>query len=202
MPKFSESEKVAIREKLLAKGEQLFIQHGFKKVTVEDLTKEVRIAKGSFYSFYKNKEHLYAEILLGIQRKVLADAEIFLQKNHTLPSRQLVKDLTLWSFKETEKYPLLLQQDAELISHLSRKLAEETYPDIDEEMMRMLVVRGVKFRHDLKLITEVSQTLTITFFDLRSRKGSKGVEAIMSILIDAVANEIVRDDEQLTGCSQ
>lgn len=196
MPKFSELERTIIQEELLIKGEQLFIQYGLKKATVEDLTKEVGIAKGSFYAFYENKEHLYAGILLRIQKKMLADTEIFLQENHTLPPRKLVRDLTLWSFAEVKKQPLLLQHDAEVISHLSRKLSKKVideYPDIDAQMTDLLVQHGVKFKVDLKLVKKVSQTLTIIFFNLQGQDPEE-VEAVMTILVDGAVNEVVSDE--------
>ena len=62
MPKFTESEKQAIQETLLREGEKLFVEYGLKKVTVDELVKAAGIAKGSFYSFYSNKEHLYMDI--------------------------------------------------------------------------------------------------------------------------------------------
>ncbi|MCL2438266.1 MAG: TetR/AcrR family transcriptional regulator [Coriobacteriia bacterium] len=197
MPKFSESERAVIQESLLTEGEQLFIRYGLKKVTVEDLTKEAGIAKGSFYAFYKNKEHLYADILLRIQQKTLVDTEVFLQKNCSLPPKQLVRELTLWSFGEVKKQPLLLQHDAELISHLTRKLPKEVreaYPDVDAQMTDMLVEHGVKFKVDVDLVKKVSQTLTITFFDLQGQDFEKS-EAVMDILVDGVVNEIVYDNK-------
>jgi len=197
MPKFNETEKALIQKALLVKGEQLFIRHGLKNVTVENLTREAGIAKGSFYAFYKNKEHLYAEILLDIQKKTLMDTEVFLQENCSLSPKQLVKELTFWSFEEVKKQPLLLQHDAETISHLSRKLPKEVldaYPDIDAQMTDMLVECGVKFKIDVGIVKKVSQTLTITFFDLQGQ-GVEESEAVIAVLVNGVVNEIVDDDK-------
>ena len=52
MPRFSENEKERISNKLLTEGERLFTIHGIKKVTIDDLTEAVGIAKASFYTFY------------------------------------------------------------------------------------------------------------------------------------------------------
>ena len=40
MPKFSDREKERIYDKLREEGEQLFVQHGLRKVTVDELSRE------------------------------------------------------------------------------------------------------------------------------------------------------------------
>ena len=195
MPRFSEEEKRSIREDLLAKGEQLFAQHGLKKVTVDDLTKEVAIAKGSFYAFYKNKEHLYVEILFLIGNRVLADTEVFLEENSSLEAKELVKRLIMWSFDEMEENPILMQQDLEIRTHLIRKLSQETldhYPDIDVEGAKMLVEHGIKFKHETEIIGKTFQALSIVFDGMHGYEAEKK-KAVMEILINGVLNEIVED---------
>lgn len=66
MPRFSESEKEIIRQKLLAEGERLFAAYGIKKVSIDEIVRAAGIAKGSFYTFYASKEHLYMEIAGGL----------------------------------------------------------------------------------------------------------------------------------------
>ena len=195
MPKFSDNERTIIQEKLLAEGEQLFIRHGLKKVTVDDLASKVGIAKGSFYAFYKSKEHLYTEILLSIQNKVLADTEVFLKENNSLKPKELVKKLTIWSFEEMGKYPMLLQQDLELMTYLVRKLPREildTYPDIDVEMTKMLAAQGVKFKCGVEIAGSVSQTLSVVFAHLKGSKDEIS-KAVMEIFINGIVNEMVEE---------
>lgn len=60
---FSEAEKVDIRELLITKGKELFGARGLKKTTIDDITRDVGIAQGSFYAFFNSKEELYFEIL-------------------------------------------------------------------------------------------------------------------------------------------
>ncbi|MCL2391100.1 MAG: TetR/AcrR family transcriptional regulator [Oscillospiraceae bacterium] len=195
MPKFNDTERAIIQEALLTKGEQLFIRYGLKKVTVDDLVNEAGIAKGSFYAFYKSKEHLYTEILFDIQNRVLADTAVFLEEHKSLPPKELVKKLTVWSFDGIEKYPILLQQDLELMTYLVRKLPKEildTYPDLDVQMTKMLAEQGVKFKCGVEVAGSVSQTLSIVFAHLMGSK-DKNAKAVMEIYIDGIVNEIVEE---------
>lgn len=59
---FSEAEREDIREALVAAGEEYFVRFGPRRTTVEDLTEEVGIAKGSFYNFFDSKAALFMEV--------------------------------------------------------------------------------------------------------------------------------------------
>jgi len=195
MPKFNDNERAIIQEELLTKGEQLFIRYGLKKVTVDDLVNSVGIAKGSFYAFYNSKEHLYTEILFSIQNRVLADTVIFLKNNKALKPKELVKKLTIWSFDEMQKYPMLLQQDLEMMTYLARKLPVEIldeYPDMDVEMAKMLVERGIKFKCGVEVAGSVSQTLSVAYAYLMGTRDEIG-KVVMEIFINGIINEIVEE---------
>lgn len=61
---FTAEQQELIREELFLKGIQLIRQLGVKRTTVDKLTKECGIAKGSFYLFYSSKEE-YLMALAG-----------------------------------------------------------------------------------------------------------------------------------------
>ncbi|ASA21505.1 TetR/AcrR family transcriptional regulator [Paenibacillus donghaensis] len=64
MPKkFSEAEKNRIQQKLLESGRSLVSRYGFKKTSVDELTKGAGIAAGTFYGFYQSKEELFFELV-------------------------------------------------------------------------------------------------------------------------------------------
>lgn len=60
---FTDRERTAIRNDLIDAGRELFGKYGLKKTSIEDLTKTVGIAQGSFYTFFKSKEKLYLEVI-------------------------------------------------------------------------------------------------------------------------------------------
>jgi AcrR family transcriptional regulator len=71
MPKgFNLHEKQIIKTALLQEGKFLFSTYGLKKTSIEDITKAVSIAQGSFYIFYTCKEELYFDILEIEQEKI------------------------------------------------------------------------------------------------------------------------------------
>jgi AcrR family transcriptional regulator len=57
MPKaFSDTERERIKARLLGAGKQLISKVGMRHLVVEDIAREGRISKGSFYSFYPSRE--------------------------------------------------------------------------------------------------------------------------------------------------
>lgn len=74
MPKgFTQEESGFYKNRLLETGEKLFSTYGLKRVTIDQIVKEVGIAKGSFYKFYRNKEDLCYDCIMEIERKVRLD---------------------------------------------------------------------------------------------------------------------------------
>ena len=196
MPKFSENEKAIIKEKLHIEGERLFIQHGIKKVTVDDLVKAAGIAKGSFYAFYKNKEHLYMEIMGILQKKMLEDKKDFLKKNCPMPPKELMKKVILWFFREAQKYPMVIRQDSETTEYLFRKLPKEVmdaHTHEDKQDILELMEYGITFKCDIEIATKTLQMLAITFLNLQSDMNDN-YDNVMEIMLNGVINEIVRDD--------
>ena len=71
MPRaFDQSERSDIRRRLQGAARRLFAAQGLLKTTVDDLAGAAGIAKGSFYSFYANKELLFFELLEQSQNTI------------------------------------------------------------------------------------------------------------------------------------
>lgn len=197
MPKFSESEKEIIKDKLLVEGEHLFTMYGLKKVTVDDLIKATGIAKGSFYVFYTNKEHLYMDILGKLQEKLWSKTNEFLKTNETLSPKELTKKLILWSLEEMKKNPMLMQVNNELTEYLYRKLPKEIIDEhtkSDSKELEKLKEYGVTFKYNIDITTKIFQMIAIMSFDLLQDE-DENQNTIIDIILNGIINEIVSDDK-------
>lgn len=74
---FSEQQKEKLREQLLITGFELLKQFGYRKMTIDDITKKCAIAKGTFYRFFKSKEDFVYELMIyerDKEKQALLDA--------------------------------------------------------------------------------------------------------------------------------
>lgn len=196
MPKFSDTEKEMIRQKLMQEGERLFTTFGLKKVSIDEIVRAAGIAKGSFYSFYTNKEHLYMDIAANLQEKMWLEMEEFLEKNRSLPPRELCKQCFLWMFQELERYPMLRQANSETAEYLYRKLPPEViaaHTQDDGHELEKLAEYGVHFTCGIEIATKTLQTLAVSFLNLQ-QDSTKDQLTIMEIILDGVLKEIVSDE--------
>lgn len=60
---FSEEEKEQIRTKIMETALDLFHDKGTKSLSIQELTKRVGIAQGSFYHFWKDKDALVLDVM-------------------------------------------------------------------------------------------------------------------------------------------
>lgn len=62
------------RAALLAAGERLFAEQGYREVSVERIAHATGLATGSFYNYFPSKEAFYTQILALIERRAVSEA--------------------------------------------------------------------------------------------------------------------------------
>lgn len=63
------------KDALLKIGERLFSQHGYRDVSIRDITNAAGLGMGSFYTYFQSKEQLYDAIIDGIEERGIKDVE-------------------------------------------------------------------------------------------------------------------------------
>lgn len=63
-----------MREKIIHKSTELFLEYGFKSVTMDDIASELSVSKKTIYEYFKNKTQLIEEVAhfvsCGIQEEI------------------------------------------------------------------------------------------------------------------------------------
>ncbi|OKZ58115.1 MAG: TetR family transcriptional regulator [Clostridiales bacterium 45_37] len=85
---FTDFETEQLRKALLKETRHCAVTLGMKKTSVDQLTKAVGIAKGSFYKFYESKEMLFFAVLEGIHSELYGVADRALSENAGLPAAE------------------------------------------------------------------------------------------------------------------
>lgn len=115
-----ERKAAATRLKLFRCALLLFAERGFQNVTVEDITEAADVGKGTFFNYFKSKDHVLsvmAEIQLGKVREALEAGE-----SGKRSIRLIVHDLFLKISEEPGRSPELAR--ALLTAFLSSTIRE------------------------------------------------------------------------------
>jgi AcrR family transcriptional regulator len=67
---YTDEERAALKLKIKETAAVMFADQGFKNFRIQHLTRQVGISLGGFYTFYKDKEALYEEILRDEKNRI------------------------------------------------------------------------------------------------------------------------------------
>ncbi|RCX21339.1 TetR family transcriptional regulator [Fontibacillus phaseoli] len=193
MPRFSENEKKRINEKLLTEGERLFLTHGIKKVTIDDLVKAAGIAKASFYTFYESKEYLYLDIVQNIQQTIFAELNTLLDSNSDSSSEERVLQVFEAMSKMILQYPVLIHMDTATIELIARKVSKERLSAFREQNFdaaQALLNHGVRFSCDIQTVSHAFQAIYHSWMYLRDQ-GEQIQSTVTNIILRGVVSQIV-----------
>src|ERR1700689_133913 len=84
-----ERHRTEIRERLFRSALRLFAERGFMETTVEDITEAADVGKGTFFNYFRTKEHVLATF--GAER--LASFERALERAKKGPVLPVLRDL-------------------------------------------------------------------------------------------------------------
>ncbi|HDR7516404.1 TetR/AcrR family transcriptional regulator [Bacillus mobilis] len=133
------------RKEILETAERLFITKGYTKTTVNDILKEIGIAKGTFYHYFKSKEEVMDEIIMRIIKEDVAKAKVIVSNPNIPVLEKLfrvlmeqspksgdVKDKMIEQFHQPNNAEMHQKSIVQSIIHLSPVLAEILEQGIDE----------------------------------------------------------------------
>ncbi len=198
---FTEREKEIIRNDLINTGRELFGTFGLKKTSIEDLTKAVGIAQGSFYTFFKSKEELYLEV---IDREGEAIKKKFLKEDKG------IERLTRGSFKTFFKKALevvnsnpiikqvFLEEEVDL---LIRKIPPEKMKEYNKRFLHDFLPLIKRWQHEGAIINNYSPEVIVAVLQtmyhpiLHKKDFDEEVfEEMIELLIDIVAKGLVIEE--------
>ncbi|AKL96117.1 repressor protein TetR family [Clostridium aceticum] len=196
MAKFTELEKEKIREELLNVAYRFFIDKGFKRSSLEDITSSVGIAKSSFYIFFESKEMLYMELLAheGEQIEKQVWPKVIAAKDIRSAIKIYLNEMA--SELETKILTQRLVYDLDEYKLVSRKLSPEY---VGSENLRSIVplMEFIRSRQESNEIIDddpgvIAGVLRSAWLIGAQKKDLQqyNYERIKELLFEAVANRI------------
>jgi AcrR family transcriptional regulator len=111
---------------LMRIGERLFAQHGYRDVSIKDITSSAGLGMGSFYTYFPSKEAFYSEILDAIELRGIHDVE-----KHVSSLRS-----PLFRLKALFRYATLSLRSNEILRGIYTGEKRYLYPGLEERAQR------------------------------------------------------------------
>ena len=105
-------------EEILQKAQDLFIEHGEDKVTVEMIADAVGIGKGTIYKHFETKDEIFLRLMIRYEEQ-LGDVFDQLDENGDKDRTRLAKEYFGFRMKNPEKYALFDRLEHKLTNNNS-----------------------------------------------------------------------------------
>lgn len=146
---------------ILATAKMLFWKYGFKKVSIEEICREAKTSKVTFYKFYSNKVELAKNIIDQIVEKSLDE----------------FKHLAENAASTSELFETLIKGKKEGIHEISKEFLDDFYSDNSFGLKEYMVLKGSDVMNEtitgMKRLQErglIRKDLNIQFFIYFSKK--------------------------------
>jgi len=187
------------REKIIEVAISHFDKFGFKKTVIDDIVREVGIAKGTFYLEFPSKEDLFIEVI-GVLRSKIMEEFYVAMKEYDSPLEK-IRVMLRFTFDAMEDNPLLanLLRDGSELQILLSMLDMPGWQNEIESMLGFMTdilhegIRKGEMRSDLDIdaFPFVFGSLKFIHYykDIVTRDFLKS-ERLIDCLIDTVINGI------------
>lgn len=198
MPKgFHDHEKKIIKSKLIEQGRSLFNTHGLQKTSIQDITRYVGIASGSFYKFFRSKEELYFEILEIEESKI--KEELFTLDLGSDP-KKAIKNIILKMINTIENTPILQHLYSEnTMEAIIRKLPPEklaAHFNKDADFLTPLIQEwqkhGLAFTEPPEIVSSILRSLVLLSFQ-KEKIGEKEYPKTIQFFIETTVDGFLKE---------
>ena len=162
---FTEDQNETIRRDLIREARRCGVTIGMKKTSVEQLTRAVGIAKGSFYKFFPSKELLLFAVLEDIHTACFAAAQASLRETSALSHADRAAKAILAACRwlsETQAL-VFVENDAEfLLRRLPDEVKTAHYRDDETHIWALLEGGGLQPKGGIALAAAAIRGLILT----------------------------------------
>ncbi|MCQ6282261.1 TetR/AcrR family transcriptional regulator [Bacillus sp. EB600] len=122
-----------------------FSLFGYKATTMDQVAKLANVGKGTIYTFFKNKEELFNEIISSLVKEMIAEAEAVIDPE--LPFAENVHRALyrLLEFRSQHQLMIkLIQEETEMGTHAVSEMLEHVEQEIIEYLKQKIDIATAK----------------------------------------------------------
>ncbi|MBU4438889.1 MAG: TetR/AcrR family transcriptional regulator [Firmicutes bacterium] len=202
MPKiYSNEKRQEIRSQLMMVGLELIKQNGFKKMSIQELTKRVGIAQGTFYNFFSSKEMLVYELADAYQQSTNLKLEEIIQTKGYFGRNDLRELYDCMFLKdESNVYRFITSEDLQMLYTRLPSDCFHKMTDLKKEMESTLLnANKLKEHYDLDTVINWIQIMNLTIQNKDILVESR-IEKMILAMIENMLDELFerpRKEQQL-----
>ncbi|MBN2357400.1 TetR/AcrR family transcriptional regulator [candidate division KSB1 bacterium] len=126
-------------DQLYEAAKALFMRHGVKRVSVEEICREARVSKMTFYKYFRNKSDLLKYIIRRMVDEVMSQYDQIMEE--PIPFREKVKKMVQLKWQQTtdlsqEFFDDIHKEAEPEIRELIAQIAHESYQRIVHDFSR------------------------------------------------------------------
>jgi len=188
---YSEDKRQEIRKQLMFAGLELIKQNGMKKMRIEEITRKVGIAQGTFYNFFDSKEQLVYGLTNVYKERLNHKTDAIVKSKGFLTRedlRELYFDMILKD--EDNVYRFLKRDDIQILLTRLPSDCLSKIPDVKTQLQKnLLYVTEKKENYDLNAVINWIQVMNLTIENIDILVKT-GVEKIINKMIENMLDEI------------
>ena len=199
MPRaFTETERAAIRARLISAGQDLFSRRGIRATTVEQLARAAGISKGAYYFFYPSKEALFFAIVEQVETAIQARLEAQVAEAPQDALRLLLR-ASLQARDENPLFDVATSEEALSVLRTMSPEEQEVFLRRDIEMTESIAARlqqsGVVLNASPILLAGLLRAMVFVGMH-RDDVGAGIAPAVEDFLIDALTEALAGKDSR------
>jgi AcrR family transcriptional regulator len=162
---FTKEEREEVQEKLRRCGLKLLKESGIRNISIRQLTKEVGIAQGGFYTFYKDKDEFVEDLfLLRIREKT----ELMLaHKEKTLEDpRKFIVDLLYKEGMHLKENKAFVNSESDTVRFFlerDKEPSRQLYRSFLTELINYWEANGYRITCDIEKVISVGMAAGLLF---------------------------------------
>lgn len=135
-------EKKQIKENLKKIAKEIFKEKGVKKARIEEITKAVGISLGGFYTFYKNKEELFLDIINDIEKEMFK--KVIQEAKTTEDSiEEYFRKVTYIMCEKMNKNKIFIDRDSDVLKIINNSSEEDKKRALEDDLFVIERIKSI-----------------------------------------------------------
>jgi len=189
------------RERIVKEGSRIFQEKGFKDTRVNDIINRLNIGKGSFYSYFSNKEELFLECVPLIFEKFFSEGWERIRKENDPYKRLMLRaEVTIPVIDEFITIMRLCQEALKEADPNLRNLGQKIYRSVCRPIEADIakgIQQGIFRAVNPRLYSSLMISIMESIDTILTMNPDISVGSAKDALIDVLTRSVIKDNKIL-----